>query len=285
MGLPWWICYFMGGVKVWGVTFTCRVAEEEDRGEVTTLENELSSTKAVYHKAFVTLTKRVKKLQTQLKQKRSNAVIHSSDDEEPSLDTEDSPKQGRMIGEIDKDENVNLVSEQGEVHETVEPLKDDDDTFDAVDGKQARRTNSSSPLGELFDHGCDALACALEALAFASTAMCGRNAFWFWVISAIPFYLATWEQRTQKDTELLQTSVPLNLGADEAVHKEGVLQLRLSLLQEGVGWGSGGIAEPSPSGAWFCTNIESKSGVTCLEKFTLFLAIFEKTFLVWHGVA
>ncbi|CAN1127268.1 Choline/ethanolaminephosphotransferase 1 [Linum perenne] len=66
-------------------------------------------------------------------------------------------------------------------------------TFDAVDGKQARRTNSSSPLGELFDHGCDALACAFEAMAFGSTAMCGRYAFWFWVISAIPFYLATWE--------------------------------------------------------------------------------------------
>ncbi|XP_004297171.1 PREDICTED: choline/ethanolaminephosphotransferase 1 [Fragaria vesca subsp. vesca] len=66
-------------------------------------------------------------------------------------------------------------------------------TFDAVDGKQARRTNSSSPLGELFDHGCDALACALEALAFGSTAMCGTNTFWFWVISAVPFYFATWE--------------------------------------------------------------------------------------------
>ncbi|XP_073302655.1 choline/ethanolaminephosphotransferase 1 isoform X2 [Primulina huaijiensis] len=66
-------------------------------------------------------------------------------------------------------------------------------TFDAVDGKQARRTNSSSPLGELFDHGCDALACAFESLAFASTAMCGRNAFWFWFISAVPFYFATWE--------------------------------------------------------------------------------------------
>jgi ethanolaminephosphotransferase len=26
-----------------------------------------------------------------------------------------------------------------------------------VDGKQARRTNSSSPLGQLFDHGCDAI--------------------------------------------------------------------------------------------------------------------------------
>ncbi|OVA14339.1 CDP-alcohol phosphatidyltransferase [Macleaya cordata] len=66
-------------------------------------------------------------------------------------------------------------------------------TFDAVDGKQARRTNSSSPLGELFDHGCDALACALESLAFGSTAMCGKSAFWFWVIAAVPFYGATWE--------------------------------------------------------------------------------------------
>lgn len=29
-------------------------------------------------------------------------------------------------------------------------------TFDNMDGKQARRTGSSSPLGLLFDHGCDA---------------------------------------------------------------------------------------------------------------------------------
>ncbi|MQL94332.1 hypothetical protein Taro_026997, partial [Colocasia esculenta] len=40
-------------------------------------------------------------------------------------------------------------------------------TFDAVDGKQARRTNSSSPLGELFDHGCDALACAVCSLSLS----------------------------------------------------------------------------------------------------------------------
>nr|GEV90049.1 hypothetical protein [Tanacetum cinerariifolium] len=64
---------------------------------VTTLENELSSTKAVYNKAFITLTKRVKKLEIQLKQKKN------------------------------KDENVNLVSEKGEVHKTAKPLKDDDD--------------------------------------------------------------------------------------------------------------------------------------------------------------
>ncbi|KAL0692679.1 hypothetical protein Bca4012_059859 [Brassica carinata] len=66
-------------------------------------------------------------------------------------------------------------------------------TFDNVDGKQARRTNSSSPLGELFDHGCDALACAFETIAYGSTAMCGRDTFWFWVIAAVPFFGATWE--------------------------------------------------------------------------------------------
>jgi len=30
-------------------------------------------------------------------------------------------------------------------------------TLDAVDGKQARRTKQSGPLGQLFDHGCDAV--------------------------------------------------------------------------------------------------------------------------------
>nr|GEU89527.1 putative ribonuclease H-like domain-containing protein [Tanacetum cinerariifolium] len=102
-------------------------AQTSTVNRVTTLGNELSSTKAVYHKAFITLTKRVKKLETQLKQKRSRAVIHSSDEEEPSLDAKDSPKQGRMIGEIDKDETINMVSKQGEVQEIAGPLKDDDD--------------------------------------------------------------------------------------------------------------------------------------------------------------
>ena len=37
-------------------------------------------------------------------------------------------------------------------------------TFDAVDGTQARRTKQSGPLGELFDHGVDALNTSLEVL-------------------------------------------------------------------------------------------------------------------------
>ena len=34
-------------------------------------------------------------------------------------------------------------------------------TLDACDGKQARRTGSSSSLGELFDHGCDAVSTSM----------------------------------------------------------------------------------------------------------------------------
>lgn len=30
-------------------------------------------------------------------------------------------------------------------------------SLDAIDGKQARRTGTSTPLGELFDHGCDSI--------------------------------------------------------------------------------------------------------------------------------
>lgn len=33
-----------------------------------------------------------------------------------------------------------------------------------------------------------------EALAFGSTSMCGRSTFWWWLISAVTFYGATWEQ-------------------------------------------------------------------------------------------
>nr|GFC84641.1 hypothetical protein [Tanacetum cinerariifolium] len=62
--------------------------------KVTSSENELTSTKAVYNKALITLTKRVKKLEIKLKHKRRRAVIDSSEDEDASLDHEDFPNMG-----------------------------------------------------------------------------------------------------------------------------------------------------------------------------------------------
>lgn len=41
--------------------------------------------------------------------------------------------------------------------------------LDCMDGKQARRTKSSSPLGQLFDHGCDALVTGVLIVNVASS--------------------------------------------------------------------------------------------------------------------
>ena len=36
--------------------------------------------------------------------------------------------------------------------------------LDEMDGKQARKTGNSSPLGLLFDHGCDSFTTSLVSL-------------------------------------------------------------------------------------------------------------------------
>ncbi|GKC82285.1 hypothetical protein Tco_1138002, partial [Tanacetum coccineum] len=104
---------------------------EQGSDKVTTFEDELRSTKAVYSKSLITLTKRVKKLENKLKLKRRDTIVNSSEDEEASLDIEDPSKQGRMIEEIDQDKNVNLVksSKQGEAHETSQHRMESDVDF------------------------------------------------------------------------------------------------------------------------------------------------------------
>ncbi|GAA5801152.1 hypothetical protein HPULCUR_006594 [Helicostylum pulchrum] len=69
-------------------------------------------------------------------------------------------------------------------------------SLDAIDGKQARRTQTSGPLGELFDHGCDALNTSLGVLTWASSTYLGQS--WWTVASLVAslgnFYLSTWEE-------------------------------------------------------------------------------------------
>ncbi|GME90306.1 unnamed protein product [[Candida] boidinii] len=68
-------------------------------------------------------------------------------------------------------------------------------TFDACDGIHARRTGQSGPLGELFDHCCDAINTTLSCILFASTVGLGNS--WLTIISQFSvlanFYLSTWE--------------------------------------------------------------------------------------------
>jgi phosphatidylglycerophosphate synthase len=69
-------------------------------------------------------------------------------------------------------------------------------TLDAIDGKQARRTKSSSPLGELFDHGCDAMSAVLMGIALilsvSTTTIHPWCAFMIFVPFLASFYAAHW---------------------------------------------------------------------------------------------
>ncbi|KAL8184952.1 UNVERIFIED_CONTAM: hypothetical protein K2H54_033260 [Gekko kuhli] len=60
-------------------------------------------------------------------------------------------------------------------------------TLDGVDGKQARRTKSSTPLGELFDHGLDSWACMFFVVTVYSTFGRGSNG-----VSVFVLYLLLW---------------------------------------------------------------------------------------------
>ncbi|PHH92116.1 hypothetical protein CDD83_8879 [Cordyceps sp. RAO-2017] len=68
-------------------------------------------------------------------------------------------------------------------------------TMDNVDGKQARRTGTSSGLGELFDHGIDSLNCTLASL--LETAAMGLGTSRAGVFTALcpclPMFFSTWE--------------------------------------------------------------------------------------------
>jgi hypothetical protein len=94
-------------------------------------------------------------------------------------------------------------------------------TLDAIDGKQARRTGSSSPLGQLFDHGtrsrslphaahgggdvtpdaprwagCDALCAMMSGLLVANMVQAGPTfyALGWLLIHIVPFYMSNWEE-------------------------------------------------------------------------------------------
>jgi len=69
-------------------------------------------------------------------------------------------------------------------------------TLDAIDGKQARRTQSSNALGELFDHGCDSMSTAFVTLAGACTMGMGYLPYFMMFecfTATVLFYMAHWQ--------------------------------------------------------------------------------------------
>lgn len=69
-------------------------------------------------------------------------------------------------------------------------------SLDAVDGKQARRTNSASPLGELVDHGCDSVSIVCMVLSTNIAVQLGTEPWWMFFMSFMAtfiFYCAHWQ--------------------------------------------------------------------------------------------
>ncbi|KAF1740955.1 hypothetical protein MXB_279 [Myxobolus squamalis] len=68
-------------------------------------------------------------------------------------------------------------------------------TLDAIDGKQARRLNCSSALGEFFDHGCDAMTTFLILINIGCAAQASYNMPYFkmgyWVL-LLSLYCTHW---------------------------------------------------------------------------------------------
>ncbi|XP_075547003.1 choline/ethanolaminephosphotransferase 1 bbc isoform X1 [Dermacentor variabilis] len=69
-------------------------------------------------------------------------------------------------------------------------------TLDACDGKQARRTGTNTPLGELFDHGCDSISTVFVALAVCIAVKLGSYPGWMFFqcfVAITLFYCAHWQ--------------------------------------------------------------------------------------------
>ena len=67
--------------------------------------------------------------------------------------------------------------------------------LDAIDGKQARRTGTSSPLGELFDHGCDSISTVFVSLSVGISLQLGNHPWVmvvFTLITYMTFYFGHW---------------------------------------------------------------------------------------------
>lgn len=67
--------------------------------------------------------------------------------------------------------------------------------MDNIDGKQARRTGTSSGLGELFDHGIDSLNCTLASLCETAAMGLGpsKTGAFTALVPCLPMFFSTWE--------------------------------------------------------------------------------------------
>ena len=80
-------------------------------------------------------------------------------------------------------------------------------TLDAIDGKQARRTKTSSPLGELFDHGCDSLSTVFVSIASCCAVRLGTYPGWM-LFQVVTVVTVSWSDHSDLTCLLSSVCVP-----------------------------------------------------------------------------
>ncbi|OHS96361.1 Cholinephosphotransferase 1 [Tritrichomonas foetus] len=106
-------------------------------------------------------------------------------------------------------------------------------TLDNLDGRQARRTGTSSPLGQFFDHGCDALTGVFIMIKVAATLNMGSNMITFiWVFTmGIGFVLTSWEEYITHSFYLGYLN-----GPDEGILLLSILHVFVGIFPDAADW-------------------------------------------------
>jgi len=111
--------------------------------------------------------------------------------------------------------------------------------FDAMDGKQARRTGSGTPLGMLFDHGCDALNTTVMAITMAATTQMGASGatMILCAVSWAGFFAATLEEYYTGELHL-----PIINGPNEGLHVSALIYVMAACVPTSFWTAPAGIA-------------------------------------------
>jgi len=107
-------------------------------------------------------------------------------------------------------------------------------TLDCMDGKQARRTGSSSPLGQLFDHGFDCI-CNMAHCAISSAYLMNGGTKWYFLQQCTlqySFFMAQWEEYY---THILPHSSG-QIGVTEVNYGLGLLTILMGFIDREAFW-------------------------------------------------
>ena len=113
-------------------------------------------------------------------------------------------------------------------------------TLDCMDGKQARRTGASSPLGQLFDHGIDCISCFIQMSTAGAFTLSGgdsgeKGLLAIQAVLQYLFYMAQWEEYY---IHVLQHANGDYFGITEVNYGMGMFVLFNAFIDNKVFWGT-----------------------------------------------